>query len=148
MYIQINLLILDKYVKIRVNHDDNIDCIKEQVAKKYNIYQNFDLLLNNKKIQKIHLVKNDDIIKLVFKTGYIFVESNNKIERIKITLDNMNNINEKIADLKTYLDKLYDNYVLKFNNKILNEDFNNQTLNQIGIKLSLEQNIYNTITLN
>ena len=59
----------------------------------------------------------------------------------------MNNINETVIDLKRYLDKIYQNYYLKFNDIILENEYNNLKLSQIGIKFNLKQNDQNTLHL-
>ena len=77
----------------------------------------------------------------------IFLNKNGRIERICVTLDNINNINEKIIDIKNYIDKLDTKTILKFNDKILDSTYDNLTLNEIGLKFNLYQNNLNTLYL-
>jgi len=152
MYIQLNVEILDQYQLIQVNDNDLVYQIKETLKNKYLINQNFELYfkgvkLNDKDTLNHYDICNADTIKVFFDYGYIFIETNNKTDRILIKLDNMNNINEKVIDLKKYLDKIYQNYKLKYNDLILEKEYNNLTLNQIGIKFNLNQNDKNTLNL-
>lgn len=152
MYVQINLKILDQNHLFQTNTNNLVHSLKNDIRNKYGIAYNFNLFLrgihlNDKFSLKYYDLKNLDSIDLLFDVGYIFIKNKDKTDRVLIKLDNMNNINEKIIDLKKYLDKIYLNYQLKFNDIILKKENNNLTLNQIGMKFSIDQNKLNTLHL-
>jgi len=143
---------LDQNHLIQVNTNDLVNQIKDTLKKKYAINDIFNLYFRGNKLYDYHTLNhynicNADTVQVLFDNGYIFIETRNKTDRVLIKLDNMNNINEKVIDLKRYLDKIYLNYNLKFNNFILEKEYNNLTLNQIGMKFNLKQNNQNTLHL-
>jgi hypothetical protein len=152
MYVQINLKILDQNHLFQTNTNNLVYSLKNNIRNKYGIAYNFNLFfkginLNDKFSLKYYDLKNLDSIDLIFDVGYIFIKNKDKTDRVLIKLDNMNNINEKIIDLRKYLDKIYLNYQLKFNDIILKKENNNLTLNQIGMKFYVNQNKLNTLYL-
>lgn len=73
--------------------------------------------------------------------GCIYLKSNNKLEKVNVVY------NEKLYCLKNYLNKIYNNYTLEFNNKILSNYYDNLTLDEIGLKLEIKQSHFNTIII-
>ena len=135
-----------------IDTNESIMNIKNILIKDFGIINDFDLyfkscLLNMEKSIKEYNLKNSDTIKIIFKTGYIFLNNDGRIERILVTLDNINNINEKIIDIKNYIGKLSSRTILKFNDKIIDSIYDNLTLDQLGLKFNLYQNNLNTLYL-
>jgi hypothetical protein len=135
-----------------IDTNESIMNIKNILIKDFGIINDFDLyfksyLLNIEKSIKEYSINNLDTIEIIFKTGYIFLNKEGRIERILVTLDNINNIDEKIIDIKNYIDKLGSRTILKFNDKILDSTYDNLTLDQLGLKFNLYQNNLNTLYL-
>ena len=152
MYIQVNFQIMEISKLYSIDTNESIMNIKNILIKDFGIINDFDLyfkscLLNIEKSIKEYDLKNLDTIKIIFKTGYIFLNKDDGIERILVTLDNINNINEKIIDIKNYIEKLDTNTILKFNDKILDSTYDNLTLDELGLKFNLYQNNFNTLYL-
>ena len=152
MYIQVNFQIMEISKLYSIDTNESIMNIKNILIKDFGIINDFDLyfkscLLNIEKSIKEYDLKNLDTIKIIFKTGYIFLNKDDGIERILVTLDNINNINEKIIDIKNYIEKLDTKTILKFNDKILDSTYDNLTLDELGLKFNLYQNNLNTLYL-
>lgn len=152
MYIQLNVKMLDQNQLVQVNTCDLVYQIKDTLKIKYAINDSFNLYFKGNKLYDYNTLNQYDIchadtVHVLFDNGYIFIETMNKTDRVLIKLDNMNNINETVIDLKRYLDKIYQNYYLKFNDIILENEYNNLKLSQIGIKFNLKQNDQNTLHL-
>ena len=152
MYIQVNFQIMEISKLYSIDTNESIMNIKNILIKDFGIINDFDLyfkscLLNMEKSIKEYNLKNSDTIKIIFKTGYIFLNNDGRIERILVTLDNINNINEKIIDIKNYIGKLSSRTILKFNDKIIDSIYDNLTLDQLGLKFNLYQNNLNTLYL-
>lgn len=152
MYIQVNFQIMEISKLYSIDTNESIMNIKNILIKDFGIINDFDLyfkscLLNMEKSIKEYNLKNSDTIKIIFKTGYIFLNNDGRIERILVTLDNINNINEKIIDIKNYIGKLGSRTILKFNDKIIDSIYDNLTLDQLGLKFNLYQNNLNTLYL-
>jgi len=152
MYIQLNVKMLDQNQLVQVNTHDLVYQIKDTLKKKYAINDSFNLYFRGDKLYDYNTLNqydicNADTVQVLFDNGYIFIETWNKTDRVLIKLDNMNNINEKVIDLKRYLDKIYKNYNLKYNDVILEKEYNNLKLSQIGMKFNFKQNNQNTLHL-
>lgn len=152
MYIQVNFQIMEISKLYSIDTNESIMNIKNILIKDFGIINDFDLyfkscLLNMEKSIKEFNLKNLDTIKIIFKTGYIFLNKDGGIERILVTLDNINNINEKIIDIKNYIEKLDTKAILKFNDKILDSTYDNLTLDELGLKFNIYQNNLNTLYL-
>jgi len=87
------------------------------------------------------MISNLEKINVNFEEGYIYLKSNNKLEKINV------NFEEKLFSLKNYLNKIHNNYILEFNNKILSNNYDNLTLDEIGIKFDIKQSHLNTLII-
>ena len=135
-----------------INPNDKIVNLKNKLIHDFKLH--YDFCLNYININLIdemsfshYNITSDSVINLIFTDGFIFLETYQKLERINVVLDDTNNVNEKLSTIKEYLNKIYDNYQLEFNNVILNKNFDNKLLKDIGIKFNINQNVYNTIKL-
>ena len=158
MWIPVILHINNKPTLFKINKNDTIKGLKKQIRNSFNIYdRDFDLSANKNflniedSIADCNIVANTTIFVIydIVYGAYIFLNLNNKIERVNVLFDEeKKEITTKIRDIKNYAEILMkckvNLYIYQNKEKIKLSDLN-LSLNQIGIKNSDKPLISNMI---
>lgn len=147
MWIPVILHINNKSIIFNINKKDKIKDLKQKIKDSFDINSNNFYLSANKNFLNIENRVNDYEIKAntsifviynIIYGAYIFLNLNNKIERVNVLLDNENKeIITKIKEIKNYAEILTHSKVKLFiykNNEKINLSDLNLSLNQVGIK--------------